>query len=95
MRKQLFATVLAAFTLSSIAAVPIVAAAYPSDKAITKADEKKNPTVADAAIAKAENKDARHQARYAHKKAKVARHKAKVAIKRAEKADKDAGTPPG
>jgi hypothetical protein len=95
MRKKLFATALAAFTLSSIAAVPIVAAAYPTNKAITKADEKKNPTVADAAITKAETKDAKHQARYAHKMAKRAHHKAKVAIKRAEKADKDAGNPPG
>ncbi|HEX4098086.1 MAG TPA: hypothetical protein VHX64_15285 [Caulobacteraceae bacterium] len=95
MRNKVLATALAAFALSSIAAVPIVAAAYPSDKAITKADEKKNPTVADAAIAKAENKDAKHQARYAHKMAKRAHHKAKIAIKRAEKADKDAGTPPG
>lgn len=95
MRTSLLVTGLAAFALVSVAAIPIVAAAYPTPHDITKADEKKNPAVADAAIAKAENKDAKRQAHYAHKKAKVAHHKAKVALKKAEKADKGAVNPPG
>ena len=96
MHNKLLVPVLAAFALSSVAAAPMVAAAYPSDKAITKADEKKNPAVADAAVAKAERKDARHQARYAHKMARRAHHKAKIAIKRAEKAGTEgAVNPPG
>ena len=93
MRHKILMAAAAAFILSSVATAPLVANAQPSPAQMKKAGEKKDPAVADAAIAKYEAKDAKKQAHKAHKKAKVAHHKAKVAAKKAEEADKAADAP--
>ena len=93
MRSPFLVAAAAAFVLSSVSVVPLVARAGPTPAELKKDGEIKNPAQADAAIAKDEDKDAKTQAHRAHKKAKVAHKRAKVAARKAEQAEK-AVTPP-
>ncbi|HEY5411177.1 MAG TPA: hypothetical protein VIJ94_10670 [Caulobacteraceae bacterium] len=86
MRNKILVAVTAAFALSSVGLVPYVAAAQVTPAQMKRDGEKKNPAVADAAIAKDEAKDAKKQDHRAKTYAKVAMHKAKVAHKKAHKA---------
>ena len=83
MRNKILMAAAAAFVLSSFGAAPLMANAQPSPAEMKKAGEKKDPAVADAAIAKYEAKDAKKQAHKAKRKAKVAHHKARIAAKAA------------
>ncbi len=89
MRNKILVAVTAAFALSSLGLVPYVATAQVSPAQMKRDGEKKNPAVADAAIAKDEAKDAKKQEHKAHKYAKIAHHKAKIAHKKARKAIKE------
>ena len=85
MRNKILMAVTAAFVLSA-AAAPYVATAQVSPAQMKRDGEKKNPAVADAAIAKDEAKDAKKQEHKAHKYAKIAHKKARKAIKEDEHA---------
>jgi len=84
MRKEILAAVAAAFTLSTVGSMPLVANAQPSPSQMHKDGEIKDPAKADEAISKDEAKDAKKQAKKAH-------HDAKRAAKKAKKAEKDSG----
>ncbi len=85
MRNKIVCLAAAAFVLASIGSATSVAIAGPSPQALKKDSEIKDPSAANAAVAKDEAKDAKKQAHVAKKKAKVAHHKAKVAAKKADK----------
>ena len=86
MRNKIVCLAAAAFVLASIGSATSVAIAGPSPQALKKDSEIKDPSAANAAVAKDEAKDARKQAHVAKKKAKVAHHKAKAAARTAAKA---------
>ncbi len=85
MRKSILAAAAAAFAVS-VGALPGAVSAGPTAGQLKKDSEIKDPSAANAAVAKDEAKDARKQAHIAKKKAKVAHHKAKAAARTAAKA---------
>ena len=88
MRKIILTAAAAAFVLSTAGAG--VALAQVSPGAVKSAPEKKDPTDADVAGAKADANGAKKAAHTAKSKAKTAQHKAKVAADKADAAAKDA-----
>ena len=85
MRNKILMAVTAAFVLSSVGLGPQVAGAQPSPAQMRRDGEKKDPVVADAAIAKDEAKDAKKKAHMAKRKAAAATRKAKAAARKAHK----------
>ncbi len=93
MRHKILMTAAAAFVLSSVGLAASVAVAQVTPAQLKADGEKKDPAVADAAIAKDEAKEATKKAHVAKKKAHVAHKKAKAAAKKADVAAKDAAAP--
>ncbi len=93
MRHKILMTAAAAFLVSSVALAGGVAFAQVTPAQLKADGEKKDPAVADAAIAKDEAKVATKKAHTAKKKAHVASKKAKAAAKKADDAAKDAAAP--